>query len=421
MNKLKYFLIFFMIMMSINNVVGTSYSFPTPLELVSPAGIETGGTQTYAFLGHDNNNVTEYFTFNSSVEGGLNYQARNRFNGSVRYAVLDWAHPHRLFLVFPNLDVAYTDSFNVSYSNGYYSENVWPLTGCNNCNDLHKIGVLTSINTVMSGFVDSAGNLFLPEGLKIVVFLKASDYTKINPITAVAGTDFTAATYTSCASGICYSNNQITDMSLDANSNIHILIGSAAKGNCNMCGVQITTYISQVVFSGTTRIYKNTLSIRATTGSGIVEVLYDLQTKFLMDYAGNHTTNIVLANAVGSTVYLRSHNGTSFTDICPSSCAIISGLNGVQILNGYAYIASSIENKIYRFPTSITALYGGGYTPATPTPTPTPTPAPTSFIPGNYSTIHTTDNELKDIFWTYLFLAMLIYAFAFIWTIGDRR
>jgi hypothetical protein len=41
----------------------------------------------------------------------------------------------------------------------------------------------------------------------------------------------------------------------------------------------------------------------------------------------------------------------------------MTGLNGLQILNGFAYLASSAQNYIYRYPTTITVSSGTGYVP----------------------------------------------------------
>ena len=354
----------------------TSFGFPAPYELESPGRVETSGEQSYAFIGHNNYNVTEYFTFNLSANGGLDYGATNKFysNNMVRFAVLDWAHPYRMFLVFSNLDVAYTDTpSGVSYEDGYYTENVWPSTGCSNCNDLHKIGTLTSINTQMAGLVDSNGDLYLSQGVSVVRFIRSADYAKSTYITLVAGTDYTASSPVL--------TDFISSMQYDTTGNLHILVSEISnQGTYNQ---HATVYLSHAVFSGTTKIYNEVIASKAggTSPGGTRYYASILGRLLTQTNQSNASANIVvgystcaasddavqdntICNTVSTkTVYLISRNSSGSSDICISSCGTISDFNGLGVYGGYAYIASSMENKIYRFPTTISVSSGNGFVP----------------------------------------------------------
>jgi len=342
----------------------TSYGFPNPHELESPAWVNLDGSVDQAFIGHNNYNVTTYFNYNVTANGGLDYAAQNRFysNNMVRYAVVDGAHPQRLFLVFSNLDVAYTDSIGgvVTYENGYYADNVWPLTGCSNCNDLHKIGVLTSIGTQMGGFVDSNGDLILTQGLSIVKFVRSADYSKTTMFTISAPTYFTAST----ASPGPTVSDYIGSVRVDSSGNYHLFqVGSSSSHYGGGCPNSATARSNHIVVSATgTLIYKELIGtyITSTCSDTSATVPGNI---LIQSNTTNTTHNIVVGYALGTAIHLESENTSGHTDICPTSCGTITGFNGLQIYDGYAYIASAAENKIYRFPTTITVSSGNGYIP----------------------------------------------------------
>jgi hypothetical protein len=340
----------------------TSYGFPSPYELESPGRVEEDGSQSYAFIGHNNYNVTNYFTFNSTANGGLEYGAANTFysNNMVRFAVLDWAHPYRMFLVFSNLDVAYTDSpSGVTYEAGYYADNVWPIPGCSNCNDLHKIGVLTQLNPQMSGFVDSEGNLFLAEGINLVEFVRSSDYTKI---TYLSVTNYTSTTYSQINGKTIGAN--ILDMTLDDAGRIHFLIGTTVSID-NGYAVSGNVFLedSVSVFATKTSVYNQTIYTRAYVSNGIGAQQYGVNSGSILAVSGSTRTakEIIASYPNPTNIILQYSNTTTWIDICPTFCASITNTAGLQIYDGYAYISSATENKIYRFPTTIQASSGSGY------------------------------------------------------------
>jgi hypothetical protein len=340
----------------------TSFGFPAPYEFISPGRVEPDGTQSYLAIGHNMYNVTMYFPFtsNASVDGGLSYNAQNVFfsNNQVRLAVIDWAHPYRMFLVFSNLDVAYTDSFNVIYEDGYYAANVWPIPGCSNCNDLHKIGVLTSLNTKMSGFVDSNGDLVVANGLSVIKFIRSSDYAKITYLT-LTNTEIPASTVSGSAPT---KYEVISDLAIDSNGNLHVLAGGYANDAGGGGGHYFRTYLSHTVYSGTTKIYNLVLNTSYNNDEGYIsQTMYS--DMVLQSGTNNKTTDIAYSYRDKNVVRLKAYTSGNYSDICIDFCGTISANNGMEVYSGYAYISSASENKIYRFPTTISVSSGSGYVP----------------------------------------------------------
>jgi hypothetical protein len=345
---------------------GITYGFATPQSLEYPGRVESTGGIDFYFIFVNTTQIYEFGTPNNNQSGGLDFNAGTRMISStpvtIKFVITDWAHPYRIFGVDGSGNVFYTDkTAQTNLSLGYYTAGVYPLPPSNS-NPIYKIGTIT-LNTKPSGFVDSNGDLYLASGLSVYKFTRSSDFVKTTYLTLVPGTDFTAATYDSCYAGLCYVTNEIEDIKLSNSGIVHILVGSAAKANCYMCGSQVVTRISHVAFSGTTRIYTNTISTRTTASTPYTaEYIYDLQVKFLLNASGNTTTNIILVNNEAGTIKARSWNGTYFTDICSSSCAGITSMYGTQILNGYIYISSSADNLIARYPTTATIQSGVGFT-----------------------------------------------------------
>ncbi len=338
----------------------TSFGFPAPYEFISPGRVEPDGTQSYLAIGHNMYNVTMYFPFtsNASVDGGLSYNAQNVFfsNNQVRLAVIDWAHPYRMFLVFSNLDVAYTDSFNVIYEDGYYAANVWPIPGCSNCNDLHKIGVLTSLNTKMSGFVDSNGDLVVANGLSVIKFIRSSDYAKITYLT-LTNTEIPASTVSGSAPT---KYEVISDLAIDSNGNLHVLAGGYANDAGGGGGHYFRTYLSHTVYSGTTKIYNLVLNNSYNNDEGYIsQTMYS--DMVLQSGTNNKTTDIAYSYQDKNVVRLKAYTSGNYSDICIDFCGTITANNGMEVYSGYAYIASASENKVYRFPTTISVSSGSGY------------------------------------------------------------
>jgi hypothetical protein len=130
---------------------------------------------------------------------------------------------------------------------------------------------------------------------------------------------------------------------------------SGTRTNCGN-----NAYLQQLTFSSTHAfLYKvilATSNCEADTSINYGKILLPLTPQ-------NNTTDFVYGYKYLNIIYLKYHNATATTDICPTSCSVISDFDGLQIYGGYAYIASSSENKIYRFPTTIQVSNGAGYTP----------------------------------------------------------
>lgn len=276
-------------------------------------------------------------TLNTVLVGGA---------GSIVYAVSDWTHPGRMFGVDSSLNVFYWDATaQQNLTLGFYTPGIWPIA-CSNCNPIYKIGVLTTLNVHMNGFIDSNGDLLIAEDMAVVKFVQSSDYAKTTYLT-VSG-------YTASHNG-----DVITSIGVDTNNHLHILIGGTSTIST------FVAYLNHQVYSGTTLLFTEVLE--SGTGDGVSATGYYRQSSMLLlSNPVNSSTDIVYAYkkySSGGNVYLKSKNATAKSDICPTFCATITGFNGLQIYGGFAYIASSSENKIYRFPTTITVGSGTGFVP----------------------------------------------------------
>ena len=355
-----------------NNIIhiasAVSFGFPSPYELESPARINIDGSTDYAFMGHNNYNVTDYFGFNTSDASGLIYTASIRFysNNTVRYAVVDWAHPQRLFLVFSNLDVAYTDSIGTKYEDGYYADNVWPIPGCSNCNDLHKIGVLTELNPVMGGFVNSDGDLILGESTRIIKFTRSADFTKTTLKNLTAGVDF-STNYGGATNYAGFINSgKIGTISIDSTGNYSVGINGYMYTSLCVTSCAFSAQLSYAKYDSSFNLldmhYLYNVSSSSSPSGAKTVIAYG---KIQIGTNGEvvYTSNTLDDNSAG-VIRLRYMNASDAKiDICPTFCATISTTHGLQVYSGYAYIASAIENKIYRFPTTIQVSSGSGYVP----------------------------------------------------------
>jgi hypothetical protein len=346
----------------------TSYSIVTPNSLEYPGRVETDGSLTYAFTMANGTYAYEFGTpevANGTLGYATNIRVTAGFGGAtIKYVLTDWAHPNRIYIVDSLKNVLFTDQLApIDYTSTGYKEYGANPDSCPSCDEIYRIGVLSSLNTKMSGYVDSLGDIYIAEGLTIQKFTRASDFTKSTYLTLVAGTDFTSSSYTQCYSGQCYATNIIQDINLDSSNNLHILVGSSAQSTCNMCGASVTTYITHVVYTGLTRVYTNTLVTTTQAAASQTTHTDNLETKMILPTSTNFT-QVILANLVSGAVKLRYYNGSAFSDICPTSCASATSVTGLSSYNdGYIYIASSAQNYVYRYPTTLSLYSGTGYVP----------------------------------------------------------
>jgi hypothetical protein len=338
-----------------NNMVqiasAISYSIQTPNSLEYPGRVSETGEVSYAFTVANGTHAYEFGI--PETNGTLSYNSQIRVTSgyggaSIVFVVTDWANPNRIYMVDSLKNVLYTDFVgNLNYATtGYKTYGSYP-DDCPSCDAIYKIGVLTDLNTQMSGFTDSNGDLYLGELTRVVKFVRSADFTKTTYLTVAP------ADYTSSAPG----TDAITSIRLDSDNNMHVLLGGSGAGGTH------TERLNHVVYSGTTRIHTGVLASITTVGTA-----NNIQHSGILidaNSTANKSTDVVFgySNVVTGVVYLRGSHGTTHYDVCPGFCAAITGFNGLQILNGYAYIASSAENKIYRFPTNISVYSGSGFVP----------------------------------------------------------
>ena len=350
----------------------TFWGVYTPNTFEYPGRVETTQTVSYMSILANGTNIKEWGTslsgdFGSDFTSAINTRMTTG-TGTFVLAVIDWAHPYRIFGVHSNKDVFYTDTISsINWSGGYYDPGFLGCAVDGNCNDIHKIGVLTTLNSKMSGFVDSNGNLLVAEGLNVIKFVRDADFAKTTCISA--NTDYNAGSMGGENCGGSILGYQITSMTTDSSSNIHILVGEYSQWSCSVGHSSAANMpISHIVYTGATKIYMDIPAWYNVSGQLCNTcTYYSMAVLPAVLSTGNTSTNIVIGQAKSTTVYLQSKNvsGLLNNDICPTSCGTISGFNGLVVQGGYAYIASSSENKIYRFPTTISTSSGTGFTPGT--------------------------------------------------------
>jgi hypothetical protein len=355
----------------------TTYGVYTPNTLDFPGRAEADGSLSYAFIIANGTRIEEWGTTGSTSstpwDDGFTNAINTRMTGTTFvYAVQDWAHPYRIFGVASNKDVFYTDSItSVNWSLGYFDSGFGGCSIGGNCNDLHKIGTITTLNKHVSGLVDSNGDLYLADGLSIDNFIRASDYSKTTVLTLTSNVDFEPS-HCQVGGGSCIVTDVISDIKLGNNGDIHILTtGNEYTSGAN--NIYMNPLISHIVYGGISHTKKYNITLESNlvsfgTGGGSFSYVRNAS-MLIPSIQNNSSTDIVIATLDiqrSAPVHLYTVNASNIsTPICPTGCASITGMDGLQILGHFAYIASSAENKVYRFPTTISVISGGGYTGST--------------------------------------------------------
>lgn len=337
----KLFILFIMIVLSIQNV-GSIANYIYEPSCINPSYDSAG-----VFL-VTSSNVSGYVRSVGVNEAGYFSPSTTRMHSTIRVlcTVSDptttptYPGTRRIFGSTYYGDIFWTDSPDVNYSLGFYSEGYFGVCAVGgNCNPLYKIGTFASTAYPIKLTLDSSGNVYASDGYNIKKFVKSLGYTQQAFVTLVNGVS--AKVSVGCTIG-----GGIIDLQVDSSDNLHVLGGSYCTG-----GGPGTSYLYKDTFDSSGNLIHANLTIDSDNGVGGSGFYTG---GLVLDPTGNATFNYTYAYEKGSTgVNAIYHNSTTGkADVGGGALGGVASVEDIAYYNYQIFVASSASNVVQSFVTT---------------------------------------------------------------------